>query len=67
MTKSEIIIALVKGGFSFTFDYVDGTYGDDTRLIIFTKTNFISSSILMSKLDASHVDAVKSEYASSSK
>jgi hypothetical protein len=61
MTHSEIIIELVKQGFSYTFDYSDGIYSAESRQIIFTKQGFKSTPILMSALNDSSVDKVKNE------
>ena len=61
MTKSDIIIALVRLGFSYTFSYIGDVYSNDTRQIIFTKQGFESKPILLNDLNESHIEIVKSQ------
>lgn len=56
MTKNDIIISLVRLGFNFTFEYQN-----EQRFILFIKTGFRSSPILMDELEESTVDKVKKE------
>ena len=61
MTHSDIIINLVRQGFSFTFSYVGDVYSAETRQIIFTKQGFNSTPILMSSLNEASIEIVKNE------
>lgn len=65
MTANDIITALVKDHFDFTFDYENEVYGADNRRIIFIKGAFKSTPIFMKELNPSHIDSVKADYTKS--
>lgn len=62
MTHSEIIITLVRQGFNFTFEYLNGEYAPENRQIVFTKQRFKSTPILMNQLNQSSIDKVLGEF-----
>ncbi len=61
MTHSDIIITLVRQGYSFTFEYIGEIYAPENRQIVFTKQGFNSTPILMTSLNEASIEKVKEE------
>lgn len=64
MNTNDIIIALVRSGFGYTFKYDDGIFKKENENIIFTSKDFSSTPIKMKELDMNHIKIVNDEYQS---